>query len=42
MTEFEIIYKSFMGFMEESQNYATPNNQLITNYKGLFMDAKDR
>jgi len=41
MTEFEIIYKSFMGFMEASQNYATPDAQLIADYEGLFMDPKD-
>lgn len=41
MTEFELIYNSFMGFMEKSENYAKVNNELINEYKGIFMDYKD-
>ncbi|THF49204.1 DUF1851 domain-containing protein [Flavobacterium supellecticarium] len=41
MTEFEIIYKSFMGFMEESENYAVADNNLIAEYEGVLMADKD-
>lgn len=41
MTEFELIYTSFMGFMEKSENYAKVNDELINEYKGVFMDYKD-
>ncbi|MEL1244231.1 GAD-like domain-containing protein [Flavobacterium sp. DGU11] len=41
-TEFEIIYGSFMEFMEESQNYAGADQQLIAEYKGVFMSDKDK
>lgn len=41
MTDFELIYNSFMGFMEKSENYAQVENELINEYKGVFMDLKD-
>ncbi len=41
MTEFELIYNSFMGFMENSTNYAKVDDKLIHQYQGVFMDAKD-
>ncbi|UUC44910.1 T6SS immunity protein Tdi1 domain-containing protein [Flavobacterium cerinum] len=41
MTEFEIIYQSLMGFMEQSENYAFADADLIFEYEGVLMADKD-
>lgn len=41
MSEFEIIYKSFMRFMEESKNYALASKELISDYEGVLMANMD-
>lgn len=41
MTEFEIIYESFMEFMETAENYAIADEELISEYKGRLKADKD-
>jgi len=41
MNEFEIIYKSFIDFMETAESYATADEELISEYGSVLKSDKD-